>query len=443
MVKHKDWDIDEIATGKIHKGKPIIGATFQNGLNDKNADGTYSPCDIRVSKVTQGVTHLKMNRGRMGELRFGDSSHPNSFLVKIKNKALKGVSFKYTGADGESMTANNGKPLCRFDNGISIESTPYYKGVKMDIIVNDLLTAPLEYPFSVKTYGQGYIVVEENEGLTFIGDDLESIYVKPPYAIDANGDIGPVDIYYTGMDGNLITFKKVVDETWLRQAATPVRIDPDVTIEDGVDGGVIEDSRLIGGNSSNYGVNIHLNFNDSTLPTYQTYVIRVDLSGEDSGRTVTFAKYIMNCNQTPSGGTFTAKLLPILRDWNEGTLNGSTQTGSVCGLSARYLEEDWTTGNALDDGTDYDGTTPTASFTTPSATGPYDIVCNNSVIQARLGATNKGDVAHPDSFTSGKAIRSSSTEGSGTLQFYYEYTEGAAFNPSWARNSNQIIGVSQ
>ena len=151
---YKSWDINEHATGRFKDGKPVIGATFQNGLNDIEPDGSFVPCDMGIENVIVGVTHLKINRGRYGQLRFGDSGHPNSFLVKIKKKGnIKGLSFKYTGSNGNSMTTENGKVVCTFDNDISIESTPYYKGVKMDIVVNDPITAPVEYPFSIKTWG--------------------------------------------------------------------------------------------------------------------------------------------------------------------------------------------------------------------------------------------------------------------------------------------------
>ena len=266
---HKSWDINEHATGRFKNGKPIMGATFQNGLNDIEPDGSFVPCDMGIEEVTEGVTHLRTKRGRWGQLRFGDSAHSNSFLVKIKNKDMKGVSFKYTGAVGSSMTANNVKPLCLFDNGISIESTPYYKGVKMDILVQDPLTAPIEYPFSVKTYGQKYTVVEEDGGLTFVGnEDAEPIFIKPPYAVDANGDIGTVTIQDTGMEGSLHTFKKVVDESWLRQAAAPVRIDPDVTIFDGTQvGGVVQEAYMVDSSPT-------INFGD-------TAQLRIGLSGGD------------------------------------------------------------------------------------------------------------------------------------------------------------------
>ena len=327
QIFHKDWDINEQATGRVKDGKHVMAATIQKGLNDIEPNGSFVPCDLRISEVTQGVTHLKMNRGRMGELRFGDSSHPNSFLVKIKDKGLKGVSFKYTGASGESMTANNGKPLCHFDNGISIESTPTYNGVKMDIIVNDPLTAPLEYPFSVKTYGQDYSFIEENGGATLRGEDQHPIFIKPPYAEDANGDIGPVTIHYTGMDGNLITFKKVVDDAWLRQAAAPVRIDPDVTIVDGVDGGVIEDTMMIGGDD-NYGA-----FPEGHIGANRSSLIKVDLT-EYSGVSVSFAKFGLDIHNVPA--SINISWYQVLVSWVEGTETGSPEVGSTSAVSRMY-----------------------------------------------------------------------------------------------------------
>ncbi len=241
----KDWDISKEITGRYNgEGLPIIGATLQKGLNDIEPNGSFVACDLRISEVLQGVTHLKMNRGRMGELRFGDNGSSNKFLVKIKDKRLKGLSFQYLDADGGVMEANGGRPRSIFNNGIVIESTPLYNGVRMDIIANNPLNAPTEYTFSSKTYGQDYTVIEENDGLTFRGDNLEPIYIKAPFAEDANGDTGSVSIHYLGMENNLHIFKKVVDEAWLRQAVAPVRIDPDITIEDGVDGGVIEDNMM-------------------------------------------------------------------------------------------------------------------------------------------------------------------------------------------------------
>ena len=440
----KGWDISEDRnTGRFEDGKPIIEVMFQDGLNDIQPDGkTFVPCDTGISEVTQGVTHLKMNRGRMGELRFGDSDHSNSFLVKIKNKALKGVSFKYTGADGASMIANNGKPLCHFDNGISIESAPYYKGVKMDIIINDPLTAPLEYPFSVKTYGQDYNFIEENGGATLRGEDQDPIFIKPPYAVDANGDIGSVTIHYLGMENNLHLFEKVVDETWFRQAAAPVRIDPNITIEDGVDGGVIEDADMNGVSAgSNYGAATFL-FHQNNAVGWD-WLIKTVVSGLGIG-VVTLVKYTFECDFVGGGGGYACQFRQLLRDWNEGNKTGTPAfNGEVTAVSARHNEESWTTIGAKGPGTDYDNIDITGSFNAPASTGSFDVVMDNDIWQARVdGGPNDGDVLHAVIDSGGKSFQLSSSEGATPPQLYIEHT-GAAFNPAWARNSNQIMGVNQ
>ena len=446
MTFHKDWDINEHATGRSKNNKPIVGVTLQNGLNDIEPDGSFVPCDMRISEVTQGVTHLKMNRGRMGELRFGDSSHPNSFLVKIKDKGLRGVSFKYTGADGESMTANNGKPLCHFSNGISIESTPYYKGVKMDIIVNDPLTAPLEYPFSVKTYGQEYIVIEENGGLTFIGDDLAQIYVKPPYAVDANGDIGSVTTHYTGMDGNLITFKKVVDETWLRQAMAPVRIDPDVETIDDVSG-TFEDATIqaLAPDKNHGGWNTLMAF-DGAESSHINFLCRVDLSAY-SDITVTSAKYIFDCTLvTGTPVSYGMIINPSKRQWNEGNkIITHASTGEVTARDARHDEVDgeWAVLGANGADTDYDSTI-SDTFATPTVLGIIEVPLSTASVQSKIEtpATNYGDIFRSPQTLLGSGVRFASSEHTTETKpvLYFEYTEGGVVSIALSRGRLVNLG---
>jgi hypothetical protein len=419
LIHKRKWDSKTFNTGRTKidpvtkKVLPILATKLQNGLHDIEPDGSFVPCDIRVSEVTQGVTHLKMNRGRMGELRFGDSSHPNSFLVKIKNKGLKGVSFKYTGADGESMTANNGKPLCHFDNGISIESTPYYKGVKMDIIVNDPTTAPLEYPFSVKDYGQKYTFIENADGgATLRGEDQDPIFVKPPYAVDANGDIGPVTIHYTGMDGNLITFKKVVDEAWLRQAAAPVRIDPDVTIEDGVDGGVIEDSYIWDTvATTNYGSTTPIVlYNNGSQEKILFY--KVDLSG--IGPIAVIDAY-MGLDMA-SGFSFplVAESHEVIPLWVESQI---TWNLSSAGNS-------WNTAGAKGDGIDRVAAVD-AEETFTEIVSDFHFKVSNTLAESSLGGWLSLMIEHK--VVGGQAeIHSSETVTGNKPYFYVEFTEEAA-----------------
>lgn len=432
MIHHKGWDINEEPTGKTHKGKPIIGTTIQNGLNDiepaiPGQKRTFVPCDEGVSEVTQGVTHLKMNRGRMGELRFGDSSHPNSFLVKIKNKDLKGVSFKYTGATGSSMTANNGKPLCHFDNGISIESTPYYKGVKMDIIINDPLAAPLEYPFSVKTYGQDYTFIEENGGATLRGEDQSPIFIKPPYAVDANGDVGSVTIHYTGMDGNLITFKKVVDEAWFRQAAAPVRIDPDITIDR--DSGTFIDTYLNSAPANldkNSGIVNIIWTHRFTAGTNETDAMtNADLTSL-SGKTVLNA-HLGATESNRSGNGYNIKIHRIIAGaWIEGTKNNTTASAGEPTFNNRaHPATAWNTAGCRGSGTDYQTTPESTTFVGSAGTHTFDLTPATLQDMIENPSTNYGFIWRTDDAAAGEFEQFHSSEGAGAKPFIYiEYTEG-------------------
>jgi hypothetical protein len=447
-IIHKDWDINEHITGRFHKDAdtgldlPIIGTTLQNGLNDIEPDGTFVPCEKGVEAFVGNVSTLKGMRGRRGSLHFTDTASTNKHRCKLLYKNGKGRSIKYIDDDSALPDVIDGKVKFVANNGISIEHTPTYNGVKIELVIDDPLTAPLEYTFSVKDYGQTYTDELINGSIVSTGEDGKKFTFHAPYAEDANGEIGQVYYVLLGKVDGYFRFKKVVDEAWFRQAVAPVRIDPSVTIEDGVAGGVIEDALMFGGASTlNYGVRNNMNCNDATGSGYQNWAIKTDLSGEDSSRTVILAKYIMFCDAVV-GSSFAVKFWPILRAWVEGTKNGIAESGSICALAAKYTVTNWTSLNALGAGTDYDNTTPTADFNSPSSSGSYDIVCDNSIIQARLGIANEGDVIHRVGIDA-NAFRTLTSEGATKPQFYYEYTEGSVFNSAWARNSNQIIGASQ
>jgi len=224
MIKHKDWDINESSTGRFQNGKPIIGTTFQNGLNDIQEDGSFVPCDMSIDSVVDGVTTHQVNRGRYGELRFTDSGETNKHLCKIKYKDNKGISFKYLGGDSALPDVSNGKPKFTSDNGVEIEHTPTYKGVAINIIISDPSTAPFEYTFSIKTYGQDYTYIQQEGAIVAMGNDLKSITMRVNPATDANEEESLVTLVLTEVVGGLQTFKKVVDEAWLRAAAAPVRM---------------------------------------------------------------------------------------------------------------------------------------------------------------------------------------------------------------------------
>ena len=224
MIKHKDWDIDEISTGRFKDKKPIIGVTFQNGLNDINPDKTFSPCDMNLSIISEGVTTHRVNRGRYGELRFADTGEANKHLCKIKYKDSKGISFKYLGGNSGLPDVSGGKPRFVSDDGIEIEHIPTHKGVAINIIVNGPSTAPFEYSFSIKTYGQDYTYIQQEEAIVAMGNDLKSVTIRATNAVDADGNESPISLILSEVVGGFQTFKKVVDESWLRSAIAPVKI---------------------------------------------------------------------------------------------------------------------------------------------------------------------------------------------------------------------------
>jgi hypothetical protein len=96
----------------------------------KASDGSFAPCDMGVEEAAIGVTTHKVKRGRYGELRFADNASANKHLCKIKYKNGNGRSIKYIDADSDLPDVANGKPKFVASNGISIEHTPTYKGVK-------------------------------------------------------------------------------------------------------------------------------------------------------------------------------------------------------------------------------------------------------------------------------------------------------------------------
>lgn len=224
MIKHKSWDINEHTTGRFKNGKPIVGATFQNGLNDIEPDGSFVPCDMDIDAIETGVTTHQVKRGRYGELRFADTGETNKHLCKIKYKDNKGVSFKYLGGNSDLPDVSGGKPKFTSDNGVEIEHTPTYKGVRIDIIINDPLTAPFEHSFSIKTYGQDYTYIQQEGAIVAMGNNLKPITIRASNAIDANDDESPVTLVLAEVIGGFQTFKKIVDESWLRSAVAPVRM---------------------------------------------------------------------------------------------------------------------------------------------------------------------------------------------------------------------------
>jgi len=402
MITHKGWDIDEHETGRFKNGKPVIGATFQNGLNDIEPDGSFIPCDMDLEAISDGVTTHQVKRGRFGQLRFTDADSANKHLCKIKYKDGKGLSFKYLGGDSGLPDTANGKPCFVADNGVKIEHTPIYKGVKIELVV-DPQTAPLEYPFSIKSYGQNYSYEIVNGAIIATGEDGNKITLHAPFAIDAAGEIGQVSYEMTGIVNNMQTFKKVVNEAWMLSRVGEVRIDPTVIIEDGVDGQTVEETHMRAAIPDlNSGGLIYVYVRENI------YRGLFKNSFPDLGPITVLNSHWKLYNS----GLYSVSITTykVLRDWleMEATWN-SYQTGQL-----------WTGAGATGEG---DASSPLE--TQPILQGWDELNVDAAVTQDLYDspATNFGILLSGSGL---EASFNSSENGANNPQFYMEYTEAAA-----------------
>lgn len=430
LTHKRGWDSKVFDTGKVfvdkdNKELPIYGTKLQNGLHDIETDGSFVDVINRFRPYVGNVSTDEVIRNR-GKVKISDTGSESKDRVKVTTKRDCGVSLKLKGYRTYGPHFDTLKDTYyTTDNGITLRYYPNYKGVNIVIEVANPATALNVFRFTLKEYGCSYTYEKIEGGIKCISSTgQDDLYIKALYVKDANDDYGTVDIDLDGVEDGRQIIKKTIAPVWLGNAVGPVELDPSVTIEDGVAGGVIEDAVMAGGTTLNYGARVNMNCNDFTGGNYQNWWINVDLSGEDSSRTVTLAKFINYCDYVFGGGGFECSLWPSLRQAVEGTKDGVSEVGSICGLAARYTIENWTTINGQSAGNDYDDTLATATFTAPTATGSYDIVCANSIIQARLGSSYFGDIIHSTTRTASKSFRTQTSEGANKPQFYYEYTEG-------------------
>ena len=438
ILKHKDWDINEHTTGRFKDGKAIIGAIFQNGLNDKEPDGSFVPCDMEVEEYQGNVTTHKIKRGRYGRLSFTDSASVNKHLCKLIEKSETGLSFKYIDGDSDLPNVSNGKPSFISNNGVIIEHTPTHKGVRIELVINAPSTAPIEYNFSIKKYKQDYTFAEQNDGIVATGENGKKITIHAPYAIDANGETGPVSMMLTEMIGGYQTFKKIVDETWLRQAAAPVRIDPNITIDD--DNGTFIDTIIAHGASvdnNNLGLLSVGQTRHYSASDIQSELMRVDLSPY-SGNTVTYARFGIDNHL----GIYPVDIAwhRVLKEWIEGTkVNALASTEEPTWLSQKHGQALWTTSGCLGDGTDRQAVEE-GSKTILGIGFDHQLVMTNVTVQAWLDdvADNHGIILETPNSVASRYIqwRSSEATTGNKPYFYMEYTEGVSIALSRSRLIN-------
>lgn len=431
LIHKRGWDSKTFDTGKKEKGKSVLGAKLQNGLHDIEPDGSFVDCDMTIETIVNGVTTHQVKRGRYGELRFGDNSSENKHLCKIKYKNGNGISLKYLGADSGSPIINGDVKFAAAD-GIQLRHLPTYKGVKIELITDDPLTAPLEYAFSVKAYGQNYTYEIIDGSIIATGEDGKIITIHAPYAVDANDDTGQVRYELLGIVDEYQLFKKVVDEVWLRQAVAPVRIDPNVAIDD--DSGTFEDAYISSPSvNNNYGAR-DLMIARNVSGTRDCMLMKADLS-DYLGATVIAARFGLDIYDV--NNPIFIRWHRVLIPWGEGVGNDVAATAGECSFNHSEEPTTWTTAGCLGDGTDRQAVEE-GNAVIPSISSDYHLDLTTATGQAWLDdvAVNHGIMVDAPVFSHPERIlaRSSETVTGNKPYFYMEYTEGGGegfffFNP--------------
>lgn len=449
QIIHADWDINKHPTGRFHtdletgRKSPIIGVTFQNGLNDIEPDGSFVPCDMGLDDVADGVTTHMVRRGRYRELRFTDIASTNKHLCKYKDKDGNGQSIKCIDDDCNLPDVSNGKPKFTSSNGITIEHTPTYNGVKIEIVISDPAMAPLEYTFSIKDYGQAYEFTESNGALIATGVNGKKIIYQAPYIVDANEEVGMAHYVLMGRSGGYYQFKKVVDdEAWFRNAVAPVRFDPNIIVDD--DSGTFEDTQTYSGApDNNYGIWAQGALY-SQSGNRQSCFIKVDLTSL-SGFTVTDAYFGFDVfgSAHPEVGNAHVILVP----WGEGNKNGTAASVGELTYNSSAHPTAWNTANCKGDGVDrlaaIDGT-----YTFIANNSDTHFPVSNAAVQGMIDtpATNYGWVFETLALFGGSVIwRSSETVIGNKPYLYVEFTEGgiAPVHRGMAGGFNQLTGGMQ
>ena len=440
---HKDWDINEYATGRFKNGKPIIGALLKNGLNRKK-NGIFLPVNTTVFAQNDYEFTHKVDEAR-AILRFGDSSGNSKkhlFGIEDDEGNWLNVKLDYTGHEMSGVFGN--KPTFPHANGLTIEHIPTYNGIKTNYRLGSSGINEITVTFK---YNQELTPKQRGNTIVFTRDGRDIFFIKAPFAYDAGKEMGHIEPVAMRLNeiGGFAAATLTVDSLWVAGAIDAV-IDPDVTIDD--DTGVFEDATLaslFAQRHNNWGGYHTSQFYNGLITQSNNVIMFVDLSAY-AGITVVSAKYILECH-TKVGATFTMTVNPVLRAWNEGNKSNTTaSTGEVTATSARHLQELWTGIMCTGAATDYN-ITAAASFTTPSSTGSFDVNLTPQSMQDKIDGTNYGDIFRVPLTNTASYILTDSSESSGTKPaLYFEYTEEDGVVPSqrgMAGGFNQLTGGMQ
>lgn len=195
----------------------------------------------------------------------------------------------------------------------------------------------------------------------------------------------------------------------------------EVTIEDGVDGGVIEDNTIVDASNStyNFGAWTEMDVNDN-----RHFMIKIDLTGY-SGVTVSSAKFGIDIYSATAMNIGWHKILVA---WVEGTKVGATEIGSSCWDYRVYNTVPWNTAGCGGDGVDRE-TTPEGTADITGVDSDFALDMTNVTVQDWLDnpSNNNGVMSERKSGgTNPNRIRSSESTLGNKPYFYMEYTEAVS-----------------
>ena len=273
IIRKENALIEIIGLGS-KKGLVRKQGRIRNGMHSTDRfTGEMLPTLKGIIAEKNGTSPMAAERCR-GSFNFGDTEGYNgaNHLCEIRYPNKRGIKVKFKG-QGKALSSINGNKAIFADGGDSsfhIESSVLYNGIRNEIVINDSINAPDEYIFYLKPDGY-YTFHEQNNGiLCKSAIDGENVFISPPTAIDENGEPGDISLNLLQETNGLIPIVKTVDTSWMRESNRGIILDPTVTIENGVDGGIITDTYI----QSNFATN---NF------TATPYVLLFSLSALANG----------------------------------------------------------------------------------------------------------------------------------------------------------------
>ena len=437
LIHKRKWDSKTFDTGRKKKNLPVYNTLFQNGLHDEEPDGSYVDVNAKFMDHEVGVSTDRVIRNRCGEVRISDTGSESKDLAKIKTKRNCGVSLKLKGIKTYGPFFDDLKS-CYYntDDGVKLRYYPHYKGVSIVVEIANPQTAPNVYRFSLKEYGCDYTYEEIDGAIKCISSTgKDDIWIKATYAIDGNGDSGYVHMRLGSVVDGYQEVEKVIAPVWLGNATAPVLSDPDVTIIDGVDSGVIEDTILQKNwPTYNYGISQYMQVHRFSATNQTNELLRVGLS-DYSNITVTNAYWGVDIYQ--ASGSFHWDLYKIIAgSWVEGTRFHTTAlTGEPTWDSRLHSGTPWNTAGCEGSGTDHEAVAESNTLVSAVDSDKH-LPLTTATVQDWIdnSATNYGNVIKTSDAVAGSdhKARSSETVTGNKPYFYMEYTEAVVAGQKFA-----------